>query len=595
MKQQFKYDPLLFKSKKGAVTKGENVTFFVQTESPASCIWLMVKGDGDMPYEENLMKKTKNGFKVTKKFEKSGHYWYFFKIITEDGTLYLCKDYLNNSYVSPNKGDDFFVLVVEEEYNFDGALAGKVIYQIMVDRFAKVGEIEVREPLKFRDDWGGGIKKNTNDPIEINLEVFGGNINGVISKLDYLKDLGVGVLYLNPINMANSNHKYDTADYMTIDPMFGTETEFKLLIQEAKKRDIIIIIDGVYNHTGSDSRYFNKCRRFGSLGAYNSKKSKYFSWYSFDEYPDKYLSWWGIDTLPSIRHNSQEFQNYIAGDDGVIEKFMKFGVGGIRLDVVDEITDEFTKKISDKVKKYSKNAVIMGEVWEDASTKISYGSRRKYFSENELNSVMNYPVKESLLTFIKTKNPIDFVSTIRMLENNYPGAVVHNLMNFLGTHDTGRIYSELLDVAEKNEEHAKKLFKIAFTILFTTIGSPSIFYGDEYGMKNNDGSSRGCFDWNNDGKDILQFVKKLSEIRQREVFRFGDMNILDYANGKLVFERISNNHSKQKERIITMVNLRESALCIEFEGKFKSLISGETVNVKRLEYLDFDIIEEIKE
>ena len=188
------------------------------------------------------------------------------------------------------------------------------------------------------------IKKNTTNPLIINLEVFGGNINGVISKLDYLQELGVTTIYLNPISLANSNHKYDTADYMKIDDMFGTEKEFKTLIELSKERNIKLVIDGVYNHTGSDSIYFNREGTFDTLGAYKSKDSRFYNWYEFEEYPNKYKSWWGIDTLPSIRHDCDEFQDYVAGKNGVLEKYLSLGIFGVRLDVVDEITEDVISK-----------------------------------------------------------------------------------------------------------------------------------------------------------------------------------------------------------------------------------------------------------
>lgn len=592
--QRFIFDPLKNKCPRAAVVKNTAVSFFVQTRERVSQMLFCVKPDGDLPYEEYKMSKVTGGYSLSHTFLKSGHYWYYFKVQTETETLFLYKDYFNNGELSGSKGDDFFVLVTEREYGYDGLLAGKVIYQIMVDRFNRVGTVKIREPLVLRDDWGGGINKNTTDPAKINLEVFGGNFKGIIEKLDFLKELGVGVIYLNPIGLANSNHKYDTADYMTIDPMFGTEKDFENLVSQASARGIGIIIDGVYNHTGSDSIYFNKYGRFKSLGAYNSKESKYYSWYDFTEYPEKYRSWWGIDTLPSIRHKSELFQNYIAGEGGVLEKYMKLGVAGVRLDVVDEISDDFVAKIERKVHSLKKNAVVMGEVWEDASTKISYGKRRKYFAENELNSVMNYPFKDSLFYMLKTKSADSFVSTIKMIQNNYPEAVSHNLMNFLGTHDTSRVHSELLQICNGNAEQARRMLKIAFVVLFTCMGVPSIFYGDEVAMQNNDGSSRGCYDWTDGDREMLEFVKSLSKLRQREVFKYGDMNFLSYANGKLIFERLSNGHAKKRERIITLINVKESALQVELQGNYVSLLSQKSVSEIDLEYLDFEILEEKK-
>jgi len=377
------------------------------------------------------------------------------------------------------------------------------------------------------------LQKNTTDPLVINREVFGGNFKGVISKLNYLKYLGVTVIYFNPISQASSNHKYDTADYMKFDDMYGTDEDFKLLVSKAKELGIKVIVDGVYNHTGSDSVYFNKYNRYKTVGAYNSEKSQYYNWYSFINYPDVYEAWWGIDTLPKVRRDAKEFHELIAGENGVIAKYLNMGVFGVRLDVVDEISDDFTKLISDRVKSYGENRIVMGEVWEDAATKISYSERRKYFTQNELSSVMNYPIKESIINYIKSQNPKDFESTVRMLLNNYPKPVQDNLMNFLGTHDTSRFYSELIYASNGDRDIAFKLLKIATILMFTVIGVPSIFYGDEYGMENNDGSSRGCFDWDNYNNEIFNWYMTLTKLRKIKVFKHGDMNILFAKNGKI--------------------------------------------------------------
>ncbi len=611
MNQLAYYDPLLFKCPKGAVVKGTRVAFhiFVKADQNISQAYLMIKNDYDNDYqyvpfmsrkiftgkiEPNQIKEENiEVFEFVYNFDSNGHFWYKFKLETKFGTRFLNKTYTNYSYVSEHGGEDFFQLVTSESYKTPAdVLEGGIIYQIMVDRFCKLSKPKVREPLIYRDDWGGAINKYFTDPIKINSQVFGGSFTGATSKLEYIKQLGVTTIYFNPISLANSHHKYDTADYMRVDDMYGTETQFKELVEKARKLGIKVIIDGVYNHTGSDSVYFNREKHFGDGGAYNDKNSKYYDWYEWVNYPNEYNCWWGIDTLPNVRDNCKAFRNYIAGEGGVIEKFMKLGVAGVRLDVADEISDEFLKLISNRVKLNNPNGVVMGEVWEDASTKISYGYRRKYFSNNELNSVMNYPVKESIINYIRSGDPFDFVSTLRMLQNNYPKEVQDNLMNFLGTHDTGRIMSELLGIAGSDRAKAKKLLKIAVGLTFTVTGVPSIFYGDEYGMENNDGNARGCFDWNNSGSDILNMFKKFAQIRQLEVFKHGEMNILSSENGKLVFERIG-----AGERVIVFTNMKESALRVNLSGNYVSLLNGKKYNQKNnnfcLNYLDIEILQEI--
>ena len=586
------FDPLLDKLPKGVISKGDTVRFKIKVDLKCTPneAYLMIKSDDDTDYKYILMDRKEDVCEAEFTFLSSGHYFYNFKLNYNDFCVYLSKSYDSYCVVLNSKGDDFFQLVTKEQYDCTDSLQGGLIYQILVDRFCRDGKVFSRQPLILRDDWGGKIKKNSSDPLVINREVFGGNFKGVTKKLKFLAELGVTTIYFNPISLANSHHKYDTADYMTLDDMYGSEDDFVALISKAKSFGIKVIIDGVYNHTGSDSIYFNKYGRFNTLGAYNSKDSKYAEWYRFINYPEVYESWWGIDTLPSIKRDSESFHNFIAGENGVIEKFMKFGVFGVRLDVVDEISDEFTKMISDKVHSFDKNAVVMGEVWEDASTKISYSQRRKYFSNNELNSVMNYPIRESILEYIKSKEPYTLNFTLRMLVNGYPKVVLDNLMNFLGTHDTPRIFSELKGIAGGNEALAKCYYKIAMCILFTVPGVPSIFYGDEYAMENNDGSSRGCFDWENYNNDIFNWTKNLATIRKYKVFAHGDINVLFHSNGKFVFERFDTN-----EHIVVCTNLRPSPLKVCLKGKYVSFFTGSEVSDFSLNENSYDILIEIKE
>ena len=586
-----KYDPLLFKLPKGVITKNNNVKFFVEYlgDKEPNIAYFMIKRDEDYTYQYLQMERVDGGYFFEYDFEEAGHYWYNFQFVFDGYCLYLNRSVDTRSFLADYKGDDYLQLVTEKEYECTNCLQGGIIYQIFVDRFCKEGEVKNRKPLIFRDDWGGSLHKNTTDPIFVNLEVFGGNFNGIISKLDYLKNLGVTTIYLNPIQLANSNHKYNTSDYMKIDDMYGTEKEFKTLIEEAEKQGIQIVIDGVYNHTGSDSIYFNKDGNFDTLGAYRSKNSRYYNWFNFIEYPDKYYSWWGIDTLPSINHECDDFQDYITGDDGVIDKFMKLGIAGVRLDVVDEITDRFVKKIANRVHKYGKDKVVMGEVWENAAIKESYGSRRKYFADNELNSVMNYPIKETVLEYIRSGSPENLESTIRMLENDYPKVVRDNLMNFLTTHDTTRVFSELLTHTEDDRETAENLYKVATALIFTLPGVPSIFYGDEYGMENDSGSSRGCFDWNNYKNSTYKWFEKLTKIRKFKAFKDGEINILYSRYGKFIFERVG-----EDERIVVLTNLQDTNLDVKLEGDFTSFITGKKANEFKLGKNQVEILIERK-
>ena len=577
-----KYDPLLFKFPKGVVVKNNEVRFHIdlECEFKPRFVYFMIKTDEESEYKYLEMTE-KNGYEFVYKFEKSGHYWYNFQIVVNDEYLYLNRTYDNYSYLSHEKGEDFLQLVTEKEYSCKDSMQGGIIYQIFVDRFCKVGEVKERKPLILRDDWGGNIQKNTTNPLIINLEVFGGNIQGIISKLDYLQKLGVTTIYLNPISQANSSHKYDTSDYMKIDDMFGTELEFKKLVDLAKAYGMKIVIDGVYNHTGSDSIYFNKNGTFNTLGAYKSKESRFYNWYDFENYPDKYKCWWGIDTLPSIKHNSEDFQNYIAGENGVLEKFLKLGVFGVRLDVVDEIGHNYLTKICDSIRENKKDALIIGEVWEDASTKIAYGKRRGYFLGHELNSVMNYPLKEALLNFILHNNANHFYYVCQIIEDNYPEFVKHNLMNLIDSHDTRRILSIL-----EEGNHVMERLKIISALQYGFYGNPSIFYGDEVGIREDEPDfCRKCFPWGNENKEILQWYKFLGELRKHKVFKKGKMEPLKAEDGIIIFKRVC-----EDEEILFAASVSNDVFTYLLYDSYTSLIDGSQSNKVKIKPYQIHIL-----
>ena len=321
---------------------------------------------------------------------------FFYEFLFLRGTRTLFTNSMNNfdfelSYHSESK----FSLLVYEDYFRAKEWFGKgIMYHIFVDRFNK-GEIApyYREDYVINDDWYNGIPqyaKNPGEPLKNNM-FFGGNLKGIEDKLDYLESLGTKVIYLSPIFKAYSNHKYDTGDYMTVDEMFGGEEAFVSLLNKAKEKGMSIILDGVFNHTGDDSLYFNKYGKYDSDGACNCENSPYKNWFNFKCYPCDYDSWWGIDILPKLNQNNEDCRNYFVGDNGVIEKYTKMGIGGWRLDVADELPDEFLYQLRERVHKNSNGeGIVIGEVWENAAVKTAYGHRRNYFHGRQLDSVMNY-------------------------------------------------------------------------------------------------------------------------------------------------------------------------------------------------------------
>lgn len=352
----------------------------------------------------------------------------------------------------------------------------------------------------------------------LNNDFYGGNFKGITSKMDYLASLGVGILYLNPISKSFSSHRYDTGDYKTPDPMLGTEADFAELCAQAHAHGIRVVLDGVYSHTGSNSLYFDKERTFGGNGAYCTKDSPYYSWYTFYHYPDSYNCWWNFDTLPTVNKMDPKFVDYvITGEDSVLAHWLKLGADGFRLDVVDELPDEFVLLLKKRLRELKPDALLIGEVWEDASNKIAYSRRRRYFVDGELDSCMNYPFRTAILNFIKgLDDGRGLAETVMTIAENYPPQVLLCNMNLLGTHDTPRILTALVDDFEGSREElakrhlshnqyytAQERLMLASFLQFTLPGAPSIYYGDEAGMEGGkDPFNRRTYPWGREDTDL---------------------------------------------------------------------------------------------
>ena len=423
-----------------------------------------------------------------------------------------------------------------------------VMYQIFPDRFyhaAEEGQALAAPkgsvihahwdniPYYIRDADTGRI---------MSYDFFRGNLQGVIAKLPYLKELGIGVIYFNPIFASCSNHRYDTGDYKTVDAMLGSNQIFSQLCARAKEYGIAIILDGVFSHTGSDSVYFNKDGNYPEVGAYQSQKSPYYNWYRFSEHPTVYESWWGIDTMPNVEENEPSYVDFIIeGKDSVIKQWLHLGAKGWRLDVADELPDEFIKKIYKTMKETDKDSVLIGEVWEDASHKYSYGKLRGYLQGEELDSVMNYPFRKIALDFIL--GTIDAFAAHRLLMSlaeNYPRQNFYAMMNLIGSHDVPRILtllgegtpSENLTIAQQATYHlsAEKRhlgiarLKMLSLWQMTFPGVPCVYYGDEAGVEGHkDPFNRKTYPWGQENKELLSWYKTIIALRNTyDVFKMGE-------------------------------------------------------------------------
>lgn len=489
-------------------------------------------------------------------------------------------------FIFPDESDALPVTVYKKGFETPDWLRGGIIYQIFPDRFAKSEKHKThyRADAVYKSDWYGDIPDYPEKPGDAfaNNCFFGGSLYGIAEKLDYLLSLGVTAIYLNPIFEAASNHKYDTGDYFKTDEGFGGEKALKLLISEAKKRGIRIILDGVFNHTGDDSVYFNKYGRYESLGAYQSKESPYFGWYDFKSYPDEYASWWGVKILPSINKTSESFREFICGENGVVRHYLRLGADGWRLDVADELSDEFLCALRSAAKSEKKDAVIIGEVWEDASCKIAYGKRRKYFRGGQLDSVMNYPLRSAITDYVISGNTEIIAKSAESLYLRYPKAVSDSLMNHLGTHDTERILNVLSSDGVKSmtnrqlagykmsvsdRSRGKELLKLSAFLLYTLPGVPSIYYGDEIGMEGGrDPFNRMPYPWGKEDTELLEFFRALGDLRRtHSEFRDGIFSVIYERNGLFVYSR---------GNIICAVNRGKTHLICR-ERPFYDLFSGE--------------------
>ncbi|MBO5714602.1 MAG: glycoside hydrolase family 13 protein [Clostridia bacterium] len=576
------FNPLdkFYKSVIGAVSENQRLIYRVKGEFGSVILRIKKDGEDYVNYKMN----NKDGFYELQRKVPIGLYFYHF--LLENGSFIG----LNDNYVGEitNFPQDFQLTIYSNDYKVPEDMFGGLIYQIFPDRFFRsIEQRQVENGKTYHENWNDLPNILPINGKILNNDFFGGDLKGIEQKLDYIKSLGTTHIYLNPIFKAYSNHRYDTGDYMQIDPLLGTEQDLVDLIKSAKEKGIKIILDGVFNHTGSDSVYFNKNGNYGSLGAYQSKNSPYYAWYNFKDYPDDYECWWGIQTLPSVIETNPDYVEFITGKDGVIEHYTKLGVEGWRLDVVDELPDFFVEKIRSTLRKINPNGVLIGEVWEDATNKIAYDTRKKYFLGNQLDSVMNYPLKKAIINYIKTCNVKDLSYVVKEQIDHYPKQSLDVLMNLLSTHDTFRIISELANVDVANytktemanvvltdEEYQDAVFKVKIATLlqFTLYGVPSIYYGDEIGMQGyKDPLNRQTFKWEMLDNEICKWFKSLSKLRQEfTLFKNGELQEIFAKDGCYVYKRFD-----EDSEIMVAINLNEKPIFFEFDGELIDLIDNQ--------------------
>lgn len=547
------------KSPYGAVKCGEKLSLHFPIASWVSVdkMYVFIRlGDVSTPVEMRF-EKSENGFSVYTAdyvFDAAGIYYYRFEMRNRDGVWYYGRGENGESVCGENL-PEWQLTVYKSSYKTPDFAKGNIIYHIFVDRFNRADGVKTKRKYRLHESFSESPEVVSADGKYYADDFFGGNFNGIREKLDYLEELGVGIIYLSPIFKAFSNHRYDTGDYLKVDELLGTEDDFKRLLDAAHEKGMKIILDGVFNHSGADSLYFNKFGTYDSLGAYQSKSSPYYDWYYFKKFPDEYACWWGCDNVPDLNKSNKDYRALVFGKNGVVEKWQKLGADGWRLDVVDELPIDFVNLLIKKIKSVNKDALVIGEVWEDASTKVSYGELRPYLLGDQLDGTMNYPFMNAIIAYVRDGDEKFFKDTVQSILENYPKETVYCLMNSLGTHDTVRIINALSDVRahgwskthklgyklpDSEYEKAKKKLYLASVLQFTLPGIPSIFYGDEAGLQGfDDPINRRPYPWGSEDKEILAHYKKLGRIRRenRAVFS-GGFNMRD-ENGLVAYERAS--------------------------------------------------------
>lgn len=545
------------KSPYGAVKCGEKLSLHFPIASWVSVDKMFVfirLGDVSTPVEMRF-EKSENGFSVYTAdyvFDAAGIYYYRFEMRNRDGVWYYGRGENGESVCGENL-PEWQLTVYKSTYKTPDFAKGNIIYHIFVDRFNRADGVKTKRKYRLHESFSESPEVVSADGKYYADDFFGGNFNGIREKLDYLEELGVGIIYLSPIFKAYSNHRYDTGDYLKVDELLGTEDDFKRLLDAAHEKSMKVILDGVFNHSGADSLYFNKFGTYDSLGAYQSKSSPYYDWYYFKKFPDEYACWWGCDNVPDLNKSNKDYRALVFGKNGVVEKWQKLGADGWRLDVVDELPIDFVNLLIKKIKSVNKDALVIGEVWEDASTKVSYGELRPYLLGDQLDGTMNYPFMNAIIAYVRDGDEKFFKDTVQSILENYPKETVYCLMNSLGTHDTVRIINALSDVRahgwskthklgyklpDSEYEKAKKKLYLASVLQFTLPGIPSIFYGDEAGLQGfDDPINRRPYPWGSEDKEILDHYRKLGRIRRenRAVFS-GGFNMRD-ENGLVAYER----------------------------------------------------------
>ena len=515
-----------YKKPFGPVRVGEVCRVRVCVPAALEAAEVRLLADGlDIPLLRGDTEELYDVFSAAFVLETPGLYFYRFHIRDKNGEYDLFR---RGAGTNIGEGELWQLSILPADYRVPEEARGAVYYQIFPDRFAKAGECSLAgKLLPYTLKEFSSFVPEAPDASDF----AGGNLRGILEKLDYIASFGVKYIYLNPIFLAASNHRYDTADYTRLDPMLGTEEDFAALCREAGQRGIRIMLDGVFSHTGRNSVYFDGENVFGGGAVSLGAESPYYKWFDFQEFPEKYTAWWGIESLPCVKETDPDYMEYILGEDGVIAKWMALGAGGLRLDVADELPDEFLAALRARVRAIDPRAVVIGEVWDDASNKISYGVRRAYFTGGELDGVINFPMRKAILAFASGEDDgAALAETVMTLAENYPAAALDATMAILGNHDTERVGTLLPEARAR---------RTAAFLQFALPGSPVIYYGDEAGLTGGrDPMCRLPFPWGKEDESLQRLYRALARMKNALLpLQRGDIRFLHAGDGVLRFYR----------------------------------------------------------
>ncbi len=609
----------------GAAQTGTKVSLAIKIIDPVPESVRLMLWHGDEPAVHYIEMSEEWDGRYTAEFtlpDEGCLIWYAFEIETEREDERAVFYYGNNE--ENLGGEGRFYLDDPHRYQITVYKASEVpewykngiVYQIFPDRFArdedwrerteaankKINDRRSDMKRVIQEDWTKAAYYVRDESGKVTeWPMMGGSLKGIEERLDYLRSLGVTCIYLNPIFEGSSNHRYDTGDYMHVDGALGTDKDFEELAAAAKERGMRIILDGVFSHTGADSIYFDKIGNYSEMhpdeknpeGAWGSEDSPYRSWFKFDENEDcGYSSWWGVEDLPEVDENNPGYREFILGEDGVVAHWMKKGASGWRLDVADELPDSFIVETRKRIKAVDPDGLLLGEVWEDASNKISYGERRKYFMGDELDSTMHYPLRDILLDYINfTIGSSAAVDRLMNIAENYPPENFYATLNLLGSHDRARIMTMM--AAEEDYRSATKKVKVLSTLQYGLPGVPCIYYGDEAGlMGSTDPANRSGYPWGFENLDLGYHYRMLGLLYdEHSALKDGSFRLLSGDHGIsediLAFTRSGRDIAGTEETILILANRRYEPAEIDLR-EIKELRCGYALELLASEEMPVD-------